>query len=111
MPTETKKCLIINFTELPPDMRDEIRDWVGFHNDCLLELCTELSMDDFRQGMASIENYMNDQADSNEKYNEYNPSGTLEGFLEPYGLKFSAWVIEQNFDLTDVDQILINISW
>ena len=37
--------------------------------------------------------------------------GGLQKFIKEYDLDFLVWLIKQNFDLENVDKILINICW
>jgi len=101
-------CLIIQYRNLPPEIKEDIKGWVGFHNDCLIPVRTEL---EGLGSMEEIEAYHRDQEANNPKYKEYNPSGTLEGFIEAYGLKFDAWLAEQDFNMEDVERVLVEIRW
>ena len=43
------------------------------------------------------------------KTNNY--KGDLQQFISDYRLEFEAWILEQNFDLSGVKTLLIEISW
>jgi hypothetical protein len=98
-------CFIIKFTKLPDHVKEVVKSWCGFHNDCLIPSRTEFEAEDYAEGMAAIEDYHKDQVDTN------NYKGTLEKFIKDYGLEFDVWMIEQKFNLKGVKRILIDISW
>jgi hypothetical protein len=105
MKAKIKKCLILQWTKLPKKFQDIVADWNGFHNDCLIPLRSEFTAKDFHKGMKSVESYWKDQSETN------NFKGDLSQFIKEYCLDFEIWVIEQNFDFTDVNEVLIEVSW
>jgi hypothetical protein len=96
-----KTCLILEWIKLPTSIKDKIKNWHNFHNDCIITLNSEFSAKDLCKGMTAIEEYWRDQ----------NYDGTLQAFIKKYNLDFEVWIIEQNFDLSDIDEILIDICW
>jgi hypothetical protein len=98
-------CLILEYIKLPKSIMNVISEWCGFHNDCLLKVSTEFTVSAYKEGMKAIKDYWKDQVKTN------NYKGTLEKFIKDYGLEFDVWFIEQKFDITGVDEILIDICW
>lgn len=84
-------------------MKDIVSKWHGFGNDVLLKFSqrSEFDVAALRQGVSSIEAYKEDQ-----KFN-----GTLDEFIERYGLHFEYWLMQQNLDLFGIDEILIDVCW
>lgn len=105
MKAEKRTFLILNWLEMPDNIKDIVSEWNGFSNDSLIKLLSEFSIEDFKNGMKCIEEYMEDQIENNGFV------GNLEKFIKEYGLEFEVWFIEQKFDLKGVDDILINICW
>lgn len=103
--TNKKTVVFLKYTSLPQEFKEQIREWCGFSNDCILPLRSELTTKNIRAGMISIYDYWVDQTHTN------NYKGTLDDFVVDYGLKFEVWLIEQDFDLENVDKICIDISW
>lgn len=106
MMSKNKNCLILAYTELPQHIQDIIRKFNGFNRDCLLRISkySELSVKDYIKGMVSIEEYYIDQKQTN------NFTGTLENFIDEYRLEIDKWIIEKKFNLTNIDEILVEIS-
>lgn len=108
-----EEVFIIEWTTLPKEQRDYIVYILDqrFANDILLKWPTEFepfgdekSFQDTLT-MEHITNYWNDQTTTN------GFKGDLDVFIEEYGLKFDIWIIEQNFDLTGIKKIYIDICW
>jgi hypothetical protein len=96
-----KRVLFVSYADLPKPIKESVREWIGFSNDCVLPLSSEFDVEAYREGMKAVEDYKSDQ-----KF-----KGTTEEFIKAYGLEFDVWFIGQNFDLTDVDLILVNVCW
>ena len=99
--------------DLPNEIQDDIKDWVGLAHDGFVEIRSEFSPcgDETWKGrwtQEELENYYKDQIDCG------NFEGTLEEFIIEYGLKVDKYLIDQKFDdLLDVDinSVLIDTSW
>lgn len=101
-----KRCLIIEWAKLPQELKDSITEYYNFSNDIILPYHSEFSMKDFAKGMAAVEEYWNDQKESN------GFEGDLKAFIEDYGLELDIWLMKKkNIDWTQVDKILIEVSW
>lgn len=111
MKAQKKNCLILKWTSLPPDIKERVKGWVGFHNNCLIPVRSEFSVKEYGKGMAAVEAYYEDQKATNGSFSKYVPCGTLEGFIKAYGLYFDVWFVQQNFDLEGIDRILVEVSW
>jgi len=101
-----KKCLIINWTDLPRDLKDRSCEWQGFSNDVLMEVPSEWNMQWKKLTNANIEKYHRDQQANN------NFTGNLAGFIEQYSLHFDVWLVENYArELKEVDRVLIDVCW
>ena len=107
MTPRRKHCLILKWTQLPDPMKKLVRSWHGFHNDCLLShsIRSEFSAKELRQGIKALEDYRQEQIDIN------NFQGSLEEFIKKYRLEFDHWIIQQAFNLEDIDEILVDVGW
>lgn len=112
MKTYREKVFIIEWSSLPKEQKDFVYENLTdrFENGVFIEWPTEFTPyneESFQDTltMKEIENYWNGQS----KINNY--KGTLDEFIEDYGLKFEVWIIEQKFDLTGIKKILIKIEW
>lgn len=98
--------LIINYVDLPKDVKKAVRNWCGvFSNDVILRVRSEFDVQSWRVGMSEIESYWHAQTELN------GYKGNLTQFIKDYGLEFDVWIIGQNFDLSGIDQVLINVCW
>ena len=101
-----QRCLILEWTKLPADIKKKIAEWESFHNDCLLEPHSEFNGRELTK--ANLTDYWQEQS----KNGEWScKATTLEEFILEYNLWFEDYIIKQDFDLTDVDKILIDVSW
>lgn len=101
-----QRCLIIQWTKLPTKIKNRIAENYNFHNDCLLPLATEFSMKDFAKGMSAVEEYMEDQTETN------GFKGDIKKFIEDYNLELDVWLMKRtNIDFTVIDRIMIEVSW
>ena len=105
MKQKIKKALIIDWSELPRDIRDTVSEWQGFHNDCFLPCRSEFEPKDYKKGLSAINEYYTDQMTTN------GFNGSLDDFVKDYRLEFDMWIIKQGFDFDKVDMILIEVSW
>lgn len=96
---------ILEFTELPKQFQKEIADHERFHNDCYLRHLSEFEPEDYMKGMSEVKNYYKDQKENN------NYKGSFKKFIVDYSLEFDIWIMEQKFDLTGVEEILIRVCW
>lgn len=97
--------LYIDYLSLPDEMAKEVNNWLGFGNDRQLPMSRRSEFDASSLNQATLEDYYKDQIETN------GFEGTLEDFIDKYGLKFEKYLIDQNLDLEGVDEIVINISW
>ena len=102
---QKKTCLFIEWTKLPKPFKELTSESLGFSNYCNIPMRSEFQPVDLAKGMIVIEDYWKHQKDTN------GFEGTLQDFIENYGLQFEVWLIEQKVDLTGVDEILINVCW
>ncbi len=109
---EREEVLIVTWLKLPEPMREYIKnvqDW-RFRNDIIIEWGSELqpvadqSYSDTLTPNA-ISEYWRDQTENNGYV------GGLDAFIRDYGLVFEEWLINQEFDLTGIRKILIDIMW
>jgi len=104
-----KTVLVFEYTELPQEFKDEIRERHSFRNDITLEYLSEFSPFKETWGEAlseeGIEEYWKDQSETN------GYKGTLVEFIKDYGLVFDKWLLDQKIDLTDISTIYIKICW
>lgn len=101
-----KNCLIIEWLDLPQSLRDHVGDWDRFGNDRLLTVWL-----DCKPCLLTEESIRNHYVSQIERKDKYAYKGTFEKFIEDRGLQIPMWVATQGFDLSDVDMILINVSW
>ena len=110
--TYREEVFIIEWTSLPQEQKDYVYEKLDyqFHNDSFINLPTEFdpwndqSFSDSLT-MANIVSYWKDQCETNDFKED------LEYFIKDYGLEFDVWIIKQNFDLTGIKKILIDISY
>jgi hypothetical protein len=107
MSHEIKKCLFLNYTKLPPYIQYLVEQYPNFNNDSILNFLSEFDLKSLSDGTKSIEEYWNNELNDNPECK----SETLEEFIKDYNLEFEEWIINQKFDLKNIDQILINVSW
>jgi hypothetical protein len=109
-----KNTIIIEYTSLPENIKNDIASWCGFSNDCLLPFRSEFEPCSSDRGTDSwdtsltqeqLEEYHKDQIETN------NFKGDLENFILRYGLTFEKFLIDQKIDLKGIDKILIDICW
>jgi hypothetical protein len=96
---------IIDFYDLPKHVRDVVKEWHGFGNDVFLPIQSEFDIESWSKGISEVESYWKDQC------NIKNYEGSFDNFIKDYYLKFDIWFMEQKFDLTGIDKILIDVSW
>lgn len=107
-----EEVFIIEWNTLPKEQQDYIV-WLydqRIHNDIILKWGTEFCPyreESFQDSLTTeaITDYWKDQTETN------GFQGSLDNFIEAYGLKFEVWMIEQNFDLAGIKTIYIDISW
>ncbi len=107
-----EEVFIIEWYTLPQEQQDEIHRCLDykFANGVLIQWPTEfepyddLSFQDTLT-MDNVEKYWKDQCETN------NYKDNLDAFIKEYGLEFDVWIIKQNFDLTGIKKILIEIEW
>lgn len=107
-----EEVFIIEWYTLPKEQRDYIFDMLDhrIHNDVMIKWPTEFepyAEESFQDTltMDHITSYWKGQTETNEF------KGNLDDFINEYGLKFDVWIIEQNFDLTGIKKIYIDICW
>lgn len=106
-----KTILVVNFLDLPPDVKEELRDWHLFGNDRMLELITSYRLGDGPQtpeNMLKLENF---EALYQLSVKEDGFTGTLDDFLGAYNLRALHWVASQKPNLADIDQVVVDVSW
>lgn len=96
--------LMLEFTKLPLYLQNVVRRIESFQNDCILELSSEFKPKDLTS-IKKIKDCWKDQC-KNKIY-----AKDFIDFISDYGLEFEIWIIDQKFDLNDVDKILIDICW
>lgn len=100
-----EEVFIIEWYTLPQKQKDyviyNLDDRIS--NGVLIKWPMEFQPDDLT--MDEITKYWEDQRDTN------GFEGNLEEFIKEYGLEFEVWIIKQNFDLTNIKNIYIDISW
>jgi len=99
-----KKVLIIEWTELPKNIKDVISDWNDFGKDRYISAIKEFSPEEYSKDMRCIEFYFQQQKDNR-------TSNKIEDFIREYGLEFDVWLCEQDIDFSDLDDILIHCWW
>ena len=104
---KVETCLILSWAELPKEIKEVIKEWVGFNNDCLLPIRSEFDNPN-EITMNEINDYFIEQQNNGEHSCK---ATTIEDFITEYNLEFEAWIIEQNFQLDKIDKILIDIQW
>lgn len=106
--SKLKKVLIIDRTLLPKELSDDVSYWLGFSNDCMLEL----TLDGLRMPKECDGKLFSEQLEEVDDYDSktlrqcYEDGGSLEHIL-------CLW-IEDNFDADDLreaDKIIIDICW
>lgn len=100
-----KTVFIFEWSDLPGFLKTQIAERERFQNDCYLQSFSEFEPYHYLKGMKAIEDYWTDQKLTN------NYDGDLEEFIKEYHLEFDKWIIEQGFDMTGVELILIKICW
>lgn len=100
---EKKTVLVVEFTELPQPVRETVRTWCGFHNDCLLP--ARMEWDSSKLSLALLEEARarDDAADG--------VYDTLAEYCHAYNLVFEYWILNQGHDLSTVDGVYVNICW
>lgn len=107
---EKKTVLIIEYTELPEEMKEIVKgDW-RFRNDISITYVSEMAPVDGETwgetlSRKAIEEYHKGQVEEN------GYEGDLDQFLKDYDLAFDMWLLGQNIDLSDVRAIYIDICW
>jgi hypothetical protein len=86
-----ERCLILDFLDLPEELQEDIKGYVSFHNDTIIEYSSEF------------------YPDSGEFWSDQLSKATLEQYAGSE-TPFDVWLVEQGFDL-DVHKILINVCW
>lgn len=108
---EIKKltCLIVKYTDLPKNIQhilEQQRECLS--NGTFIEHYSEFPIKELTKGMECISEYYQDQCNLD---GPYKFEGSLDHFITKYGLEFEIWLINQHFDLTGIDKILIHVSW
>lgn len=105
------KVLIVDYQELPEELKDTIRSFDGFGNGQIIEYMSYMSYMspgeetwDETLTVSEIESYWKTECSAGSR-NE-----TLEQFINNSGLKFDGWLLEQQFDL-NVSKILVDVYW
>lgn len=105
-----KNVLVIEYTSLPKNLKEIIRDWCGFGNDCILPLRSEFQPSRGETWESTL---------TRETLNRYHQDwitrndykGDLKQFITDCGLTVDVYLIDQNFDLKGIEEIYIDISW
>ena len=111
MMLKKQTVLVIEYTELPEEMKEIVRDDWRFRNDVSITHVSEMAPcgDDETWGenlsREAIEEYHKGQVEEN------GYEGDFDKFLEDYGLAFDMWLLGQDIDLSDVRVIYIDICW
>lgn len=107
-----EEVFIIDWLSLPKEWQDFVTDRLDnrMTNGALLKWYTEFEPydeKDFQETltMKQVEEYYKDQSDTNGFV------GSLDDFIEDYGLEFEIWMIEQNYDLTGIKNVYFNVWW
>jgi len=103
MKIKRKKVAIIKFTDMPDNIRNDVKDWLGFSNDCLLPLRSEFTAKDL--SYKGIKDYHKHQVETNDYKDD------LDQFIKDYNLNLEMWLLEQRFNFKGVSEIFIEISW
>lgn len=107
-----EEIFIIDWISLPKDWQDfvaeRLENRVG--NGVMCRWYTELEPygeQDYQESMTmdSIKSYHKDQSETN------GFKGSLDEFIDEYGLEFEVWMIEQKFDLAGIKNIYIDVYW
>ena len=102
-------CIIFDFSELPANIKDIVKDRHSFRNDIHLEFLSEFSPTEEGETWGEtlseqeIEKYWIDQT----KCNNY--KGSLDQFIIDYGLIEEKWILSLGLDLSKVEKILYRI--
>jgi hypothetical protein len=109
-----KTFLIVEWTKLPENIRNNIADNQSFSNDCFLPIYSEFDLSDYNNFEEQINSYWQDQLVGNH-YVDKEKIATLENFITEYGLEFDVWLAnyikDNNIDITGVDEVLIKVCW
>lgn len=97
---EKKTFIVVNFTELPEEVKDEIQDWCGFSNDCMIEARSEL---DGNYSMDEVESWHKDYP------NEEDGTEDIEDFKAKVLSKFDLYMIENILD--PQSEVIVDICW
>jgi hypothetical protein len=98
-----KTCIIVEWKDLPDELKSKVTEWDLFHKDVYLPLYSEFHPSEYQKGMAVVEEYWEDQKKTN-GYTE-----TLDDFIYDYRLEFDVWLIKQEFDFKDAELVLIKV--
>jgi hypothetical protein len=101
----TRTVLYLDYISLPDDMQTVVNKWLGFGNDRQLPFSDRSEFEPKSLSMKEIATYHKEQSANN------NFKGTLDEFIAEYGLQFEKFLIEQNFNLKGVDEIVVNVQW
>jgi hypothetical protein len=101
---------MFNFLDLPKEHQEYFKARHSFRNDICLEFLSEFQPEEGETWEnvlteEGIVQYWKGQVEEN------NYKGDLEQFVIDYNLKFERWVITQNFDLKDIESIIVRICW
>lgn len=101
--------LVIGYTSLPEKCQERIRNWLGFSNDCLLPYSRRSEFGPTSLTQDSLEEYYNDQVRDNQF------RGTLDEFIDEYGLVFDKYLIDElpklGIDPSEFEELYINVIW
>jgi len=106
-PHKKRNCLILEWRKLPEALKKDVADRERFGNDILLKMHSEFKPRELSE--AALRSYYDGQVARTDEYATFR--GSYEEFIEEYGLQMEVWLVEQGFDLADVDEVLINVSW
>jgi hypothetical protein len=104
LPFTKQEILIIDYALCPEAVQNKIKKQHNFHRDVLVPFYSEFSpcgKEDYASTLTNqkLEEYWADQTRTN------NFKGTLEEFIEEYGLQADKWLIDCDYDFEGVKHI------
>jgi hypothetical protein len=102
--------IILNWTKLPSDIKDIVKDDHRFNNDTYMEHISEFqpSGDETWQDTL-VESNFHDYHNGQTETNDYTKS--FAEFLSDYGLIIDWWLKDQPFDFSGVKRIFFHVGW
>jgi len=103
-PFTRQEILIIDYALCPVAVQDKVKGQHNFHRDVLVPFYSEFNprgKEDYGSTLTSqkLEEYWKDQT----KTNDFD--GTIEEFIEDYGLQADKWLIDSGYNFSGIKHI------